>query len=76
MAKYDPNCAWWDFSCTSDPSGCAWYDIGCSAANSAQKVLGPLEWLVIGIIVVVIAGVVLVSFSPVGRRIPIPRVSF
>lgn len=73
MPKYDPNCAWWDFSCTSNPSGCAWWDFLCTAASDAQKVIGPLEWLVIGIVVVVVAGLVLVAFSPVGKRLPLPR---
>ena len=73
MPNYDPNCAWWDMSCTSNPSGCAWYDPLCSVAGNVQKVLSPIEWLLIGVVVVVVAGVVLVAFSPLGKRIPLPR---
>lgn len=71
--KYDPNCAWYDPTCTSNPSGCAWYDFFCTAATDVNKVLNPVEWLVIGIVVVVVIGLVLVAFSPVGKRLPLPR---
>jgi len=71
--KYDPNCAWYDFSCTSDPSGCGWWDIGCTAAKDLNQAVGPTEKILLAIIVVVIIGVIAIAFSPAARQI-IPRV--
>lgn len=71
--KYDPNCAWYDFTCTSDPSGCAWYDPLCAIGADVNKVVTPIYGLIALIVIVAVAGLVLVAFSPVGKRFPMPR---
>jgi hypothetical protein len=72
-AKYDPNCSWWDFSCTSNPTGCAWYDFGCTAATDVNMVVQPVLSKVVIVIAIIIVGVVILGFSPLAKRVPLPR---
>lgn len=73
MSKYDPNCAWYDFSCTSDPSGCAWWDIGCTVATDVNKLISPTEKAIILLVFILVVGVVAIAFSPAAKHI-IPKV--
>jgi hypothetical protein len=72
-ARYDPNCSFWDFSCTSNPSGCAWWDIGCTAATDVNQVIQPVLTKVVIVILIIVAGIALIAFSPLGKRLPLPR---
>jgi hypothetical protein len=73
MIRYDPNCAWYDFTCTSDPSGCGFWDVGCTAANDVNRLLGPTEKIILLIVAVIVIGIVALAFSPAARHI-VPRV--
>ena len=73
MAAYDPNCAWYDFTCTKDPNGCAFWDMACLAATDINKTIAPTESILQNIVIVLVIGIVLVvgiiGFSPTGRAI-------
>jgi len=70
---YDPNCAWWDFGCTSNPNGCAWYDFGCTAAKDVNQVVQPVLTKVVIVVAIIVFGIAIISFSPLGKRVPLPR---
>ena len=72
---YDPNCAWWDFSCTSNPNGCAWYDPLCTIGTDINNVVQPTITKVLILGVVVVIGIVILAWSPLGKRVPLPRFS-
>jgi hypothetical protein len=75
VAGYDPNCAWYDFTCTKDPTGCGFFDFFCTAE---KRFVAPAEDFVRNVVLIVVVGVVvvvgLIAFSPAGKHL-IPRVS-